>query len=127
MARRLWQDLGSEAAASVRLCLEECHRIGDETAAIFLNDVAGRLEVVMREDGARAPSETSVDCSKLSPASRVWVLMQRIEWYRHRAMQAECSAAGSEAHREEMLDLALQWLDLARQAELFAKSTMSIG
>jgi len=45
--------------------------------------------------------------------------MQRIERYRHRAMEA-ARAAGTEAHQPQMLEIATHWLELAREAEALA-------
>ncbi|HEX7199472.1 MAG TPA: hypothetical protein VF213_08340, partial [Dongiaceae bacterium] len=52
----------------------------------------------------------------------LWRLMQRIEYYRHRAAEVERKAAGApEAYRGDMLDLAVQWRDLALHADLQAR------
>jgi hypothetical protein len=45
--------------------------------------------------------------------------MQRIERYRHRAMEA-ARAAGSETLQPQMLEIATHWLELAREAEALA-------
>src|SRR5215472_619450 len=116
-ARQLWLKLGSEAAPAVALCLEECRRLGDKPATRFWEQVAVDLRAMMADE-ALSPCERATE---LAPAPRTWLAMQRIERYRFRAMQAECKAAGSEAHRDEMLDMAAQWFDLAKQAEQLAK------
>jgi hypothetical protein len=44
--------------------------------------------------------------------------MQRIEYYRHRAEKAEARCTrGSEALRDEMVEVAGHWRDLAREIE----------
>ena len=48
--------------------------------------------------------------------------MQRVEYYRHRANEAERKAvAAPEVCRQDMLELAMQWRDLALHADLQAR------
>jgi hypothetical protein len=48
--------------------------------------------------------------------------MQRIEFYRHRAYELERKAAtGMEELRDERIELASQWRDLALQAQLLVE------
>jgi hypothetical protein len=119
-ARRLSLTLGSDAGGAVALCLEDCRRLGDTTAARYWTDVAARLPA---EVGSRSASPDGAACApkELTPDGRSWVLMQRIERYRHRAMQIERQMAGSDTHQADMLDIALQWLELARQSELLTR------
>ena len=122
-ARQLRLRLGSEAAPAAALCREECSRLGEKRAERFWTDVADHLRAMM--DVEQVSPSPSV--GELAPASRTWLIMQRVERYRHRAMQAECKAAGSEAHRGLMLELAAQWLDLAKQAERGARADKALG
>jgi hypothetical protein len=122
-ARRLVLTLGSEAAQAVELCLEDCRRVGDEVATRYWAEVAAQLRGLK---DCNTPAEAS--CAEpLSPAARDWRLMQRVERYRHRAMQAERRVAGSEAHQAEMLDIALQWLELAQQTELLTEDVDAVA
>lgn len=124
-ARRLRLSLGAEAAQAVALCLEDCRRTGDEVATGYWSDVAARLEG-LTDSACEAAAEPPAD-NELTPAGPSWILMQRIERYRHRAMQAARQVAGSESHQAEMIDIVLHWLSLARQIELLTKDASERG
>ena len=115
-ARRLWLRLGRDGIASVRDFVEGCERHGDEAAARFWAEVAGEFQALADREGASSAPETAF-------AGRgPWRLMQRIERYRHRAMEA-ARAAGPEALRAQMVLVATHWLELAREAEALAKES----
>jgi hypothetical protein len=53
--------------------------------------------------------------------------MQRIEYCRHRASQLERKAAAApDAYRQDMIELAIQWRDLALHADLLAWLSRSV-
>jgi hypothetical protein len=81
-------------------------------------DVGDRLQAFLRDEEDSAGKHQG---DLVTPASRTWLSMQRIERYRYRAIQVARQAAGSDAHRGELLDIVAQWLDLARQAERLAQ------
>ncbi|MBV9995739.1 MAG: hypothetical protein JO127_11060 [Caulobacteraceae bacterium] len=122
-ARQLWMRLGSEAAPAVALCLEDCKRLGLGWALRFWTDVARRLQAIGR-DQEGSPGGREVDPAA---SSRIWLCMQRVERYRHRALQAENLAARSPAQRAELLEVAAEWLDLAKQAERVARQAETVG
>ena len=112
-ARRLWIRLGRDGITSVRDFVEGCERHGDEAAARFWAEVASELEAIAEREGVSCAMQTSLG----GPGT--WRLMQRIERYRHRAMEA-ARAAGPEALRAQTVLIATHWLELAREAEALA-------
>jgi hypothetical protein len=121
-ARLFWLKLGAHAKAAVTLCVEDCRSAGDEVAARFWTEVADRLQAILRQEGILATGRLA-ESRPLAPASRTWRFMQRIEFYRHRAMHASRMAAKSEALRGELIDVATQWFDLAQHAEWLAEES----
>jgi len=63
---------------------------------------------------------------EMAPTRRLWTLMQRIEYCRHRAEIAEgLSSNGSKAIRREMAEVARQWRDLAGTFEQLSQGGFS--
>ncbi len=114
-AERLLGELGPHALSTVSLCIEECRRLDDKAAEGFWREVKARVESAELAEDIPPPARCDTPEADLESKRRRWVLMQKAELYRHRAMKAECAAGGSERHRREMIDLALQWFELARQ------------
>ncbi|MBV8684042.1 MAG: hypothetical protein JO111_14295 [Caulobacteraceae bacterium] len=110
-------------------------KLHDELAEDAFSFVSARVEEarqVCDERGVRLWKEVAAELVKLGPGARegngrvgsgsFWGLMQRIEYYRHRASEVERKAAGApEAYRKDMLELAVQWRDLALHADLQAR------
>jgi hypothetical protein len=120
-AQLLSSRLGPAALDAVKVCVEECRRLRDTRGHRFWNKVLARLESTTNGDAS--PSEVSgAQANGSHRARRQWELMQRSQIYRHRAMKAEREAGGSEAHQEVMIDIAVQWLELAEQYERLADS-----
>jgi hypothetical protein len=120
-AEQLLRGLGPEAVPAVKVCVEECRRLGDEGATRFWRDVEAQLESMA--DSEEAPLADERDgADDVYFRRRRWMLMQKVELYRRRAMNAELLAGGSENHRQEMIDLALQWFELSRQYEWLAET-----
>jgi len=112
IAVRLHQELGAEALSFVSARVEEARRASDQAGVRLWNDVAGKLAILAE----RVYAVANKDCSSSS-----WRLMQRIEYCRHRAMEAEQKAAlAPEALREALIDLAAQWRGMALDAHLLA-------
>ena len=113
IALRLHQELGPEALSFVSARVEEARRASDKVGVKLWNGVARRLAIVDQRDHATA--------GKNGTASS-WRLMQSVEYCRHRAMDAEQSATTApEALREGLIELAVQWRDLALHAHLLAR------
>ena len=110
IAVRLHQELSAEALSFVSARVEEARRESDQAGVRLWNAVAGKLAILVE----RVHIVANQECSSSS-----WRLMQRIEYCRHRAMEAEQSAAiAPEAMRERLVDLAVQWRDMALDAHL---------
>ena len=110
IAVRLHQELSAEALSFVSARVEEARRESDQAGVRLWNAVAGKLAILAE----RVYAVANKDCSSSS-----WRLMRRIEYCRHRAMEAEQSAAiAPEAMRERLVDLAVQWRDMALDAHL---------
>jgi hypothetical protein len=109
IAMRLRAELGQDAFSFVSIRVEEARQSCDQRGVQHWNDVASELLTLGESaDGAAAGS--------------IWGAMQRIEYYRHRATEAERKAATApEAYRRDMLELAGQWRDLALHADLQAR------
>ena len=108
-AMRLHGDLGQDAFSFVSARVEEARQGSDPKSVRLWKDVASELVTLER-------------CAGGATTSSVWRLMQRIEYYRHRATEVERKAATApEAHRRDMLALAMEWRDLALHADLQAR------
>jgi hypothetical protein len=119
--QQLLRELGPEAVEAVKVCVEECRRLGDERAACFWRGVEAELKSMGSSGGPRA-SEQTATADDVRFARRRWMFMQKVELYRRRAMNAERLAGGSEHLRQSMIDIALQWFELARYYERMAES-----
>jgi hypothetical protein len=113
IAARLQDDLGPSAFSFVSTRVEEARQASDQRRVRHWQDVANELLILGggAQRGARRASGGSL-----------WELMQRVEYYRHRATQAEQKAAmAPKAYRQDILELAGQWRDLALYADLQAR------
>jgi len=111
IASHLRDELGEGAYAFVSRQAEEVRQAADARGVRHWNGVASELLRLDRRklDGGGADS--------------LWRVMQRVEYYRHRAAEVERKAAAAPIlYRRDMLDLALQWRDLALHADLQARS-----
>lgn len=110
IAERFRDEFGKEAIAVVGLRAEAARQGGDGDDVALWNEVARRLMAGAEEvrDGG-------------GPA--LWWLMQRVEYYRHQASEAERKAAKAPTQdlRDDLTDLAMRWRELALQADLLAK------
>jgi hypothetical protein len=110
IAVRLHQELGAEGLSFVSARVEEARSASDHAGVRLWNDVADELAILVERVHVVANKESS---------SSSWRLMQRIEYCRHRAMEAEqIAATASEDLRERLLDLAVRWRDMALDAHL---------
>lgn len=108
VAQNLVRELGEHATAMAALRAEDCRGAVDPDGVRHWLAVARRIDAILADE---------------APASSAWRLMQRIEFYRHRATQAERKAdCGAEELRQDMIDIAMQWRDLAMQAQLLAET-----
>jgi hypothetical protein len=118
VAAQLRNELGEGALSFVSARVEEARQACDERGVRRWNDVAGELVkpgLCANENGRPV-------------SSPLWGLMQRIEYYRHRAAEVERKAAAApEAYRKDLLDLATQWRDLALHADLQARISAANG
>ena len=113
IAMRLHQELGPEALSFVSARVEEARRASDKVGVALWNGVARRLAIVDQRDHAAAGGNGTASA---------WRLMQSVEYCRHRAMDAEQSAATApEDLRKGLIELAVQWRDLALHAHLLAR------
>jgi hypothetical protein len=119
-AGRLRLALGEWAAEAVELCLEDCRRTDDRVAIRYWSDEAAQL-LGMIDDDNGSPVESPCAERQLSRPGRAWLLMQRFERYRHRAMQAARKVAGSKAFQAKVLAGALREPELAQQAKLLTQ------
>lgn len=109
IAMRLRGELGDDAFSFVSTRVEEARQACDQRELRRWNDVASELLALDRREGGDRPSA-------------FWGLMQRIEYYRHRATEVERKAAATpEPYRHDLLELAGQWRDLALHADLQAR------
>jgi hypothetical protein len=114
IALHLRHELGRGAAAFVGALAEEARRGSELEAAHLWDDVAHQLAALDCHDGPERQTEP--------PLESVWSLMQRTEYYRHRAAEVERKAAAAAApSRGAMLELAEEWRDLALLADLQAR------
>ena len=117
IATKLHDELGVDAFSFVSSRVEEARQVCDERGVRLWKEVAA--ELLKLGPGAR-------NFDGRSGANRLWGVMQRIEYYRHRATEVELKAAAApEAYRQDMLELAGQWRDLALYADLQARLTVA--
>ena len=113
IALHLRHELGPDALSFVGGLAEEARLTSTPDAARLWNDVASELSAIDQHDGAG---------ERMAPPASVWGLMQRIEYYRHRAAEVERKATDAPAtFRDAMLELAEEWRDLALLADLHAR------
>ncbi len=113
IAERLYDELGHGAVSVVSTRVEDARQAGDAGEVRFWIDVAQTLLTLVRPAGG----------DRANASEALWGFMQRIEYYRHRAAEVERKAAAApEAYRQDMLELAGQWRDLALHADLQARS-----
>ena len=111
IAQGLHEELGQDAFSFVSVRVEAARQASDQQSVRTWNEVASELLAL----AARARNGARREAS-------LWALMQRIEYYRHRATEVERKAAAApEAYRKDMLELAGQWRDLALHADLQAQ------
>jgi hypothetical protein len=118
----LTQELGPEAPEAIALCIEECRRLGNDVAERFWREVAKELENTREESGAPCDLNGQAPANDVYFRRRRWAYMQKAEGHRHRGLIALQQAGGSEALRSDLLEMALQWFDLARQYEWLAET-----
>jgi hypothetical protein len=118
----LVEELGPEAPGAVALCIEECRRLGHGEAERFWREVAHELRSTSEDGGAARDHDGQAPASDLYFRKRRWGYMQKAEAHRRRGLIALQRAGGSEHLRSDLLDMALQWLDLARQYEWLAET-----
>jgi hypothetical protein len=114
-AERLKREFGDRALAIVGVRVEEARQASDRENIGLWNEVARRLVAPPdRRSQIRVPDRGE---------RPLWWLMQRIEYYRHQACEAERRGAdaASDERRRDMLDLAMGWRELALQADLLAR------
>lgn len=118
IAAQLRNELGQGAFSFVSARVEESRQACDERGVRLWNDVASELV---------KPAQCANENGR-AVSSPLWALMQRIEYYRHRAAEVERKAAAApEAYRKDLLDLATQWRDLALHADLQARINANVG
>ncbi len=89
---------------------EDARRTADQPRLQHWRDVAHSLLTLAEESGPEGDP------------GRLWAWIRRIEFYRHRAQDLERKAvSGTEALRDERIELAAQWRDLALQAQLLVE------
>jgi hypothetical protein len=121
VAEQLWRRLGRKAAATVDLCISDCQRLNDDAATRFWISVADQLQAKAGADTSRPEQDLFAHDGDPASGGRNWILMQRIERYRHRALRVEHLVARSEANRLEMIEIVAQWLELADEALRLAR------
>lgn len=106
----LRQELGHGSLSFAGVLAEEARLGSNLEHARLWDEVARELAALDRRgDGGE----------RREPRGSVWGLMQRIEYYRHRAAEVERKAtAAPEACRDDMLEVAEEWRDLALLADL---------
>jgi len=109
IARNLVRELGDHASTVAAVRADDCRSNVDADGVELWLSVARRIEAILAAEPAVSPA---------------WRLMQRIEFYRHRALAAERKAGASSAPalRQELIDIAAQWRELGLQAQLLAES-----
>jgi hypothetical protein len=113
LAQDLHAELGQSAFSFVSSRVEEARQASDLSAVQAWNDVGSELLAL----GRRLQGDDR-------RGSFPWALMQRIEYYRHRASEVERKAvAAPEAYRQDLLEVAAHWRDLALHAALQAQTS----
>ena len=108
IARGLVDQLGQQAFSFVAVRVEEARQASNLQGVRLWRDVAS--EILCAGEGPASGRSASL-----------WRLMQRIEYYRHRASEVERRAAeASAAWQADIREAAVQWRDLALHAELAA-------
>lgn len=118
VAAQLWFRLEREAVTAARAFIEGCESFGDEAAARFWSDVAVQLQAMADNSDSVSGPDAAAAAPGEATSSSTWHRM--IERYRHRAVQA-ARAAGAEARRTQMVEIAAHWFELAREAEVLAR------
>jgi hypothetical protein len=115
IATSLHAEMGQRAVSVVSARVEAARQACDAADMRLWHEVAEALAtLVCPEDGERGRCASEA----------LWGFMQRIEYCRHRAEEFERKAAAApEAYRQEMLELAGQWRDLALHTDLQARSS----
>lgn len=121
VAARLSRELGPGAADVIAERADQHHAEGLPDDAAFWRDVARAIALL---GAISTPAHDPV----APPDVRRALLVERVLCFVARAMEAERKAqAGSGDFQAEMLDLAQQWRDLARQAQLLAGAFPSVA
>lgn len=109
IARNLVRELGDHASTVAAVRADDCRSKVDAAGVQLWLAVARHIETILVAEAAVTPA---------------WRLMQRIEFYRHRALEAErkAAAASSAALRQELNDIAAQWRELGLQAQLLTET-----
>jgi hypothetical protein len=112
IARNLVRELGDHASTVAAVRADDCRSNVDAVGVQLWLAVARQIEAILAAEAAVSPA---------------WRLMQRIEFYRHRALEAErkAGAAGAAVLRQELIDIAAQWRELGLQAQLLAESPLA--
>lgn len=111
VAQNLVRELGQHASTVAAVRTEACRASVDSDGVGHWLEVARRIEFILAEHAAPSAS---------------WRHMQRIELYRHRALEAERKAAtGPQSLRIDLMEIARQWRELALQAQLLAEVASS--
>jgi hypothetical protein len=114
IAESLYAEMGRRAVSVVSARVEAARQACDAADVRLWHDVAETLVTLVRPEAGE---------NGRAAAGSLWGFMQRIEYYRHRAAEVERRAAAApEAYREDMLELAGHWRDLALHADLQARS-----
>jgi hypothetical protein len=114
IAASLYAEMGQRAVAVVSARVEAARQASDAADVGLWHDVAETLVTLAPPDGGE---------NGRAAAGSLWGFMQRIEYCRHRAEEFERKAAAApEAYRQDMLELAGQWRDLALHTDLQARS-----
>lgn len=107
VAQNLVREVGRHASTIAAVRTEACRAAVDANGVSHWLEVARRIEFILADHADPSPS---------------WRHMQRIELYRHRALEAERkAAAGPEQLRADLMEIARQWRELALQAQLLAE------
>jgi hypothetical protein len=109
IARNLVRELGDHASTVAAVRADDCRSNVDAAGVQLWLAVARHIKTILAAEAAVSPG---------------WRLMQRIEFYRHRALEAErkAAAASTVALRQELIDIAAQWRELGLQAQLLTET-----
>jgi hypothetical protein len=113
-AEQLWLRLGPKAMAIVELCLSDC---GEENDAErhFWTQVAACLR--SRGGGGQRADPPNISAQSTTVT---WSLMQRVEKCRHAGLRGAHIASRYPEQRRQLIDIAVQWFELAEQAQRLA-------